>query len=83
MMMQTLLGLFEKLYSAKLLSRFVVDECHCCSQWGHQFRPDYQQLNIVKLQFPHCPVLCCTATATTDVQNDVIRILGGWVCDDG
>jgi ATP-dependent DNA helicase Q1 len=78
-MRQTLLGVLEKLYHAGHLARFVVDECHCCSQWGHDFRPSFAQLSLLRVQFPKCPILCCTATATTDVQNDVIRILGACV----
>lgn len=72
------MGLLEKLYHVGLVARFVIDECHCCSTWGHDFRPSYRKLSIIKLQFPNAPILCCTATATTQVQLDVIHTLGAW-----
>lgn len=53
-----------------------VDEVHCCSQWGHDFRPDYQFLGILKRQFKGVPILGLTATATANVVNDVKSILG-------
>lgn len=49
---------------------------HCCSQWGHDFRSDYQFLNILKRQFKNVPILGLTATATTSVLEDVKSILG-------
>ncbi|KAL6629187.1 hypothetical protein ACP70R_028952 [Stipagrostis hirtigluma subsp. patula] len=67
-----LLRLLENVYSRGNLSRIVIDEAHCVSQWGHDFRPDYQ----VKLNFPKTPVLALTATATASVKEDVVRALG-------
>ena len=58
------------------LSRIVIDEVHCASQWGHDFRPDYKILGILKRQFPGVPILCLTATATSKVLEDVKKILG-------
>lgn len=58
------------------LSRIVIDEVHCTSQWGHDFRPDYKILGILKRQFPGVPILGLTATATTKVVDDVKKILG-------
>ncbi|MBA3603840.1 MAG: DNA helicase RecQ [Parachlamydiaceae bacterium] len=57
------------------LSFFVVDEAHCISQWGHSFRPDYRQLALIKREFPDKPVMALTATATADVQADIISQL--------
>ena len=44
---------------------------HCCSQWGHDFRPDYKFLNVLRRQFPSVPILGLTATATASVLDDV------------
>lgn len=59
-----------------LLNRIVLDEAHCCSEWGHDFRPDYSSLNIIKIQFKDVPLMCLTATATFQVQKDIKKILG-------
>lgn len=53
-----------------------MDEVHCCSQWGHDFRPDFKFLNVLKRQFQAVPLIGLTATATTDVIMDVKNILG-------
>lgn len=70
-----LMSRLEKAYQAKLLSRIAVDEVHCCSQWGHDFRPDYKLLGILKRQFPAAPLLGLTATATSSVLQDCQKIL--------
>ncbi|KAL8188794.1 hypothetical protein R6Q57_029549 [Mikania cordata] len=71
-----LLRQLENLYARELLDRIVIDEAHCVSQWGHDFRPDYQSLGILKQKFPKIPVLSLTATATTSVKEDVVQALG-------
>ncbi|PIA40921.1 hypothetical protein AQUCO_02300004v1 [Aquilegia coerulea] len=71
-----LLRHLENLNARELLSRIVIDEAHCVSQWGHDFRPDYQGLGILKQKFPNTPVLALTATATASVKEDVVRALG-------
>uniref|UniRef100_A0A3Q2QPM7 ATP-dependent DNA helicase n=1 Tax=Fundulus heteroclitus TaxID=8078 RepID=A0A3Q2QPM7_FUNHE len=70
-----LMSRLEKAYKAKLLSRIAVDEVHCCSQWGHDFRPDYKLLGILKRQFPSVPLFGLTATATCSVLKDCEKIL--------
>ncbi|KAL6117177.1 recql [Pungitius sinensis] len=70
-----LMSRLEKAHNADLLSRIAVDEVHCCSQWGHDFRPDFKQLGILKRQFPKVPLLGLTATATRSVLEDCEKIL--------
>lgn len=71
-----LLRQLENLNARQLLARIVIDEAHCVSQWGHDFRPDYQALGILKQKFPNTPVLALTATATASVKEDVVQALG-------
>src|SRR4030042_1296139 len=58
------------------ISLFAVDEAHCVSEWGHDFRPDYLRLKGVIEQLGHPPVATLTATATPDVRRDIITQLG-------
>ncbi|XP_023553062.1 ATP-dependent DNA helicase Q-like 4A isoform X1 [Cucurbita pepo subsp. pepo] len=71
-----LLRHLQSLNARSLLARIVIDEAHCVSQWGHDFRPDYQGLGILKQKFPEIPVLALTATATASVKEDVVQALG-------
>ncbi|CAN4108121.1 unnamed protein product [Withania somnifera] len=71
-----LLRHLESLHARESLARIVIDEAHCVSQWGHDFRPDYQGLGILKKKFPTVPVLALTATATISVKEDVVQALG-------
>ncbi|GFY88536.1 DNA helicase [Actinidia rufa] len=71
-----LLRHLDSTYARESLARIVIDEAHCVSQWGHDFRPDYQGLGILKQKFPNTPVLGLTATATASVKEDVVQALG-------
>jgi len=63
------------IHSQKELARIAVDEAHCVSEWGHDFRPAFQQLSFFKTEFPDVPVICLTATATSRVRDDIIKTL--------
>jgi len=54
---------------------FAVDEAHCISEWGHQFRPEYRQLSVLKEMFPEVPMIAVTATAIPEVQQDIRKQL--------
>ncbi|TVU28898.1 hypothetical protein EJB05_20436, partial [Eragrostis curvula] len=64
-----------KLYNRGLLGLVAIDEAHCISSWGHDFRPSYRKLSSLRRQFPDIPLLALTATAVPKVQRDVISSL--------
>jgi ATP-dependent DNA helicase RecQ len=57
------------------VSFFVIDEAHCISEWGHEFRPEYRQLSSLRVQFPDRPIAAFTASATRQVRHDIIEQL--------
>jgi len=57
------------------VSLIAVDEAHCVSEWGHDFRPEYRRLASLREQMPHVPLMALTATATERVRSDIVRYL--------
>ena len=64
------------LLESATLSLFAIDEAHCVSQWGHDFRPDYRQLSVLQERFPEVPRIALTATADEPTRREIIEHLG-------
>ncbi|KAI6098218.1 ATP-dependent DNA helicase [Pisolithus sp. B1] len=72
---QDVMQLLAILYKNGFLNRLVVDEAHCISEWGHDFREEYRKLGTFRDSFPRVPVMALTATATDNVRDDIIGSL--------
>jgi len=70
-------GFLERLHGLEHgIALFAIDEAHCVSQWGHDFRPEYVQLGQLRGLFPGVPIIACTATADPETRDDVRMRLG-------
>ncbi len=69
------LGLLEQLQSKTGLALFAIDEAHCVSQWGHDFRPEYRELTILRERFPTVPRIALTATADAPTRREIVERL--------
>ena len=66
---------FEDFLHTIKINVIAIDEAHCISQWGHDFRPDYRNLKVLRNNFPNIPIIALTATATEDVRDDIVKQL--------
>jgi ATP-dependent DNA helicase RecQ len=66
---------FAELLHKLPVSLFAIDEAHCISEWGHDFRPDYRNLSKLRENFPNIPIIALTATATQKVRDDIVKQL--------
>jgi bloom syndrome protein len=77
-----LMSALTSLHQKKKLARIVIDEAHCVSQWGHDFRQDYKTIGNIRAKFPGVPFIALTATATENVKADCIHNLGMEGCEE-
>ena len=67
--------ILPRVHASRGISALVVDEAHCVSDWGHDFRPEYRQLHRIRTRFPQVPIAAFTATATERVRQDIVKQL--------
>jgi ATP-dependent DNA helicase RecQ len=72
LLMPGFLSLLDEVQRQRGLSLLAVDEAHCVSEWGHDFRPEYRQLGSLRKRYPQTPLLALTATATERVRDDIL-----------
>ena len=70
------LNLLERVQAEHGLALFAIDEAHCVSQWGHDFRPEYRELTILHQRFPDVPRIALTATADAPTRREIVERLG-------
>jgi RecQ family ATP-dependent DNA helicase len=75
-------AILSRLQKHQLLSMIAIDEAHCISSWGHDFRPAYRRLGDLRKRFPNVPIIALTATATMHVRNDIKKQLQLHKCEE-
>jgi ATP-dependent DNA helicase RecQ len=75
LVMSSMLDDLGRLYEQSRLALFAIDEAHCVSQWGHDFRPEYLQLSLLHERFPAVPRIALTATADPQTRDEIVRRL--------
>lgn len=75
LMTEGFLGLLERLQQEHGIALFAIDEAHCVSQWGHDFRPEYRQLTVLHERFPAVPRIALTATADAPTRREIVERL--------